>query len=154
MEISRATRTLTVLAAIAAATMAGCGGPEPEALLASGKDYLAKNDRNAAVIQFKNALQQNPRFAEARFLLGKALLESGDFAAAEKDLRKAMEYNYPAEEVIPPLARSLAVLGRHKEVIDEFSKAEIANPVGKAELQAALGRAFLGVGDAKTAERA
>src|SRR5215211_7214598 len=124
MEISLVKRTLTVAAAIAVAAMTGCGGPEPEAMLASGKDYLAKNDRNAAVIQLKNALQQNPRLAEARFLLGKALLDSGDFAAAEKELRKAMEYNYPAEEVIPPLAHSLAVLGRHKEVIDEFSKAE------------------------------
>jgi cellulose synthase operon protein C len=154
MQISLATRTLAVVAAIAALVIAGCGGPEPEALLASGKDYLAKNDRNAAVIQLKNALQQNPRLAEARFLLGKALLDSGDFAAAEKELRKAMEYNYPAEEVIPPLAHSLAVLGRHKEVIDEFSKAEIAKPEGKAELQAALGRAYLGVGDAKAAEKA
>jgi cellulose synthase operon protein C len=151
MEIGMVKRTLTVAAAIAAALVTGCGGPDPDVLLASGKDYLGKNDRSAAVIQFKNALQQNPRLAEARFLLGKTLLEAGDFAAAEKELRKALEYDYPAEEVIPPLAQSLAILGRHKEVIDEFSKTEISKPEGKAELQAALGRAYLGLGDASSA---
>jgi putative PEP-CTERM system TPR-repeat lipoprotein len=154
MRIGMATGTLTVAAAIAAVLIAGCGGPPPDALLASGKDYLAKNDRSAAVIQFKNALQQNPRLAEARYLLGKALLEGGDFAAAEKELRKAMEYDYPAEEVMPPLAQSLAFLGRHKEVIDEFSKTQVAKPQGKAELQSALGRAYLGVGDASSAATA
>ena len=52
----------------------------PDALVASAKEYLAKNDRNAAVIQLKNALQKNPDLAEARFLLGKALLETGEIA--------------------------------------------------------------------------
>lgn len=53
-------------------------GDKPEAMLISAKDYLAKNDSKAAVIQIKNALQSNPDLPEARFLLGTTLLENGD----------------------------------------------------------------------------
>ena len=61
---------ITLAAVVVTALMAGCGAEHPDALMASGKDYLAKNDSKAAVIQFKNALQMNPNLAEARFLLG------------------------------------------------------------------------------------
>src|SRR3712207_677150 len=102
MRLSAGARRVAV-AAFAAAVIAGCGGGStPEAMLASGKDYLAKNDRSAAIIQLKNALQQNPKLAEARFLLGKTLLDTGDIPGGEKELRKALELNYPAEEAVPP----------------------------------------------------
>ena len=57
--------------------LGACGGDSPESLIASGKEYLAKSDSKAAVIQVKNALQQNPNLAEARFLLVRALLDGG-----------------------------------------------------------------------------
>ena len=104
MGIGLTTRTLTIAAAIAAAVLAACGDTNPEALLASGKEHLSKNDRTAAVIQLKNALQQNPKLAEARYLLGRTLLDMGDMAAAEKELRKALEFEYPAGR--PTLSRT------------------------------------------------
>src|SRR4029434_3846369 len=100
--------------------LAGCS-EKPESLVASAKDHLAKNDQGAAVIQLRNALQKNPELAEARFLLGKSLLETGDAAGAEKELRKARELKYPDDEVVPVLAHALAVRGARKQVIDEFA---------------------------------
>src|SRR5512145_2547004 len=88
-----------------AAFLGGCGGDSPDALIASGKDFLAKKDRKAAVIQLKNALQKNPELGEARFLLGKALLESGDVAGAEVELRKALDLKYASDQSIPLLAQ-------------------------------------------------
>src|SRR4029079_6040730 len=90
----RPRRRLATLALLAAAFLIGCAPDNPEALIASAKEYLAKNDRNAAVIQLKNALQKNPDLAEARFLLGKALLENGDVAGADKALDNATERLY------------------------------------------------------------
>src|SRR5262249_276040 len=69
--------------------LAGCGKQSPEAQVASARQYLAKNDRTAAIVELRNALQQNPDLAEARFLLGKALLDNEDYAGAQKELRRA-----------------------------------------------------------------
>ena len=84
-------RTATLTAALIAGLLAGCGGDNPETLIAFGKEFLAKKDNKAAVIQFKNALQQTPNLGEARFLLGKALLEGEDTRGAEVELRKARQ---------------------------------------------------------------
>nr|AEQ20404.1 putative PEP-CTERM system TPR-repeat lipoprotein [uncultured bacterium CSL11] len=117
----------------------------------SAKEYLAKNDRNAAVIQLKTALQKKPDYAEARFLLGKALLETGDIASAEKELRKAAELKYPLDQIAPPLARAVLFRGAYRKVIDEFGKTEVTSPLSKAEFQTTLGQAWLGLGNAEAA---
>ena len=118
--VRRAWRCPTAIALFAAVFMVGCASEKPEALVASAKEYLARNDRNAAVIQLKNALQKNPDLAEARFLLGKALLENGDVAAADKELNKANELRYPFDQLAPVLARSILARGDAKKVIGDF----------------------------------
>jgi putative PEP-CTERM system TPR-repeat lipoprotein len=146
MGITMVRSTVALFAAVAA-LLAGCSESNPQALLASGKDYLAKNDKNAAVIQFKNALQHDPKLAEARFLIGRTLLDTGDAVTAEKELRTALELKYPAEQVVPALAHALVSIGQYKQVIQEFSKTDISSDEGKAELQASLGKAYLAIGD-------
>ena len=79
----------------------------PEALIASAKDYVAKGDHSAAVIQLKNALQQVPDNGEARLLLGLSLLETRDPASAEKELRRALELKQPESKVFPGLGKSI-----------------------------------------------
>ena len=76
MKTSRPKFNKAISALILTLLLAACGGESPESLIASSKAYMAKNDTKAAVIQLKNALQQNPTLAEARFLLGSALLET------------------------------------------------------------------------------
>ena len=60
----------------------GCTSSSPEKMMASAKDYLEKDDPAAAIIQIKNVLNKNPDSPEARLLLGRALLDSGDPVAA------------------------------------------------------------------------
>ena len=112
MNTERSIRGGAMVLVVALLLLTGCGRDTPEALVSSAKEYLAKSDRNAAVIQLKNALQKNPDLAEARFLLGKASLDAGDVAAAEKELRKARELGYPGDQVDPLLARALVCAGR------------------------------------------
>jgi len=115
---------------------------------------MAKNDTKAAVIQLKNALQGNPSLAEARFLLGKALLESGDPTSAEVELRKAIDLKYSADQVIPLLARTLLMLGQPKKVIDDLAATPLTEAEGKAGLQTYLGQAYLMTGKADEAKKA
>ena len=56
-----------------AISLAGCSHEDPASLIASAKEYIAKGDFNASTIQLKNALQKDPKNAEARYLLGLSL---------------------------------------------------------------------------------
>ncbi|HKN10704.1 MAG TPA: tetratricopeptide repeat protein, partial [Pseudomonadota bacterium] len=87
--------------------LAACGGDSPQALVKSAKDYLAKGDAAAAVIQLRNAVQKAPDDAEARYLLGTVLTDRRDPAGAVKELRRALHLGYPADQVVPTLARAL-----------------------------------------------
>jgi putative PEP-CTERM system TPR-repeat lipoprotein len=129
--------------------LAACS-EKPEAMLISAKDYLAKNDNKAAVIQVKNALQSNPDLPEARYLLGTALLEGGDPVGAETELRKALDLKYPQETVIPQLARALLAQGHARKVTDELATVELSQASSKANLQMSLVSAYAMQG--KTAE--
>ena len=139
----RRLRKASISGLLAALLLVGCGGESPDAMLASAKEYLAKRDPKAATIQLKNALQQKPDLAEARFLLGKALLEAGDPTGAEVELRKAQNYKYPADQVTPLLARSMLALGQAHELTEQMGKTELSSPAAKADLQTSLGQAYL-----------
>ena len=137
----------TLFAAIALAfAVAGCGGDSPDAMLVSAKDYLAKNDTAAATIQLKNALAKKPDFAEARYLLGSALLKSGDPTAAEVELQKALDYGYAKEKVTPVLARVLLSQGQAKKVIEQYEKASVGGGEPGADLKTSLAQAYAGLG--------
>ena len=131
-------RTAALLLSLAFA--AGCGD-SADAMLASAKDYLAKNDHAAATIQLKNALAKNPDSGEARFLLGRALLDSGDAVAAEVELRKAIELKFPADQVTPVLARALLAQGQLKK-LDELAKTPIASPEDLADLKTTIAQSL------------
>ncbi len=137
----------TVSCLLAALLISACGGESPEKLISSSKDYLAKKDTKAAVIQLKNALQENPNLAEARFLLGSALLESGDIQGAEVELRKAQTLNYAPDSVIPLLARSMLALNQTQKVIDEFGKTTLNTATAQSSLKATLSTAYAAQGN-------
>src|SRR6185436_19223748 len=97
MSLSALVRIVQIACVTAAvvAGLAACSGKTPEALVTSAKEYLAKNDLNAAIIELKNALQKDPNLPEARFLLGTALLDRDDPVGAEIELRKAKDLGRP-----------------------------------------------------------
>jgi putative PEP-CTERM system TPR-repeat lipoprotein len=132
--------------------LAACGGDSPPALVKSAKDYLAKGDAKAAVIQLRNALQKAPDNAEARYLLGTVLIDRRDPAGAIKELRRALELGYPADDVVPTLARALVDDGDTKELITEFGNTTLGRPDAQAALKTTLGNALLSLGNPKDAE--
>lgn len=151
MKVPNAIGSKAAWALVAVTLLTGCSGATPEAILASGKEYLAKNDRPAAVIQLKNALQKSPDLVEARYLLGKTQLEMGEVQAAEKELRRASELKHPPDEVIPPLARAMLFSGEYKKVITEFGKTDLTTAEANADLQTTLGQAHLAQGNREAA---
>lgn len=143
-----------LVVALLLVVQAGCGGEKPETMLASAKDYLAKQDAKAAVIQLRNALQKDPNLAEARFLLGKAQLEAGDNPTAEKELRRALELGYSPDLVVPALAQALLQQGEADKVLKEFGQTQLSSAGAMADLLSIIGTAYAATGKPDNAKAA
>lgn len=135
-------RRVTLVGACVA-LLAGCSD-SPETMLASARDYMARNDLSAASIQLKNALQQDGKLAEARYLLGSVNLRQGNVVGAEKELRRAAELGFSGAEVTPLLARTMVQLGEFDRVLSEFEGRQVGERSADARLLAAVGDAHLG----------
>ncbi|MGM9479702.1 XrtA/PEP-CTERM system TPR-repeat protein PrsT [Roseateles sp. NT4] len=130
----------TVLAA--SALLAGCWGPTPSQMVESGRARMQKGEYKAAAIEFKNALQKDATLVDARFWLGKALLESGDANGAWVELSKAKEGGYSNDELVPVMAAALILRGEGNKFIADYADAKLTDPKRQAELKAALATAY------------
>ena len=88
----------TVLAL--AAGLVGCGRGV-DARLAQVRTQIERQERDAALVSVKALLQQQPDLGPARLLLGQLLLERGEPATAEIELRRALELQQPEAAVLP-----------------------------------------------------
>lgn len=130
----------TLLAA--SVLLAGCWGPTAPQMVESGKARMAKAEYRAATIEFKNALQKDASLVEARFWLGKALLESGDASGALVELSKARDGGYDKNELVPVIAAAMLLRGEAGKLITEYADVQLTEPKRQAELKAALATAY------------
>ena len=128
-------------------SLAGCGGPKASDLVVSAKARIAKKDTEGAKLQLKSALQKAPNDGEARFLLGQLLHDSGDMPGAEVELRRALEKQYPEQQVLPLLASAMLAQGKGALVLQQFNNTRLADPAGQARLGATLAAAEAASGD-------
>jgi cellulose synthase operon protein C len=126
----------------ASALLAGCWEQSATQLVESGKARMQKKEFKGAAIEFKNALQKDGSLVEARFLLGKALLESGDPQGAWVELSKARDAGYDNDELVPPMAATLILRGQVDKFVAEYADVELTAPKRQAELKAALATAY------------
>lgn len=99
-------KSLLALSVAVGISLTGCGGKDPQELIQSAQQNIQQGDEAAAVIELKNALQEAPQNAQARFLLGKVYTEQGAWAAAAKELEEAKKYGFDINAVVPLLALS------------------------------------------------
>jgi cellulose synthase operon protein C len=140
-------------AALCAALLAGCGASEKE-MIASAQAYLDKGDTKSAMIQLKSALQKDGQNAQARWMLGSALLSGGDPVAAAVEFRKARELKYDDNKVAPPLAQALLVQNQPRKVIDEFAELTLPDADALANVKTTLASAYAAQGDMDRAREA
>ncbi|MDB5795499.1 MAG: hypothetical protein JWR25_1878 [Noviherbaspirillum sp.] len=139
--------TATVLSGIVLINggLAGCSKTESsEALISEAKSFRQKGDTKSAIIQLKNALQQNPDDAQARYLLGTLYIETGEFQSGEKELRKALSLGANPSEVATSLGTALVMLGEFQRALDETQNA--ASEKSDAALHSLRGNAYLALG--------
>ncbi len=78
-----------------AGLMAGCGGPEQKKMkfFNRGKALYEKGDLVKAKLEFKNAIQIDPKFAEAYYMLGMVDVKGGNFQGAYGAFSKTVDLN-------------------------------------------------------------
>lgn len=86
------------------------------------EDALARYERKdiaGAIIQLKNALQQDRTLLPVQVLLGKALLANGEANNAEVALNEALRLGVSKAEVIVPLTQAMMLQGKQGFVIEQ-----------------------------------
>jgi putative PEP-CTERM system TPR-repeat lipoprotein len=142
---------LTVAVALLA-PLAACTKDDAGKYVASAKSYIAKRDYQAAVIEIKNALQREPDNGEARLLLATALMETGDPAGAESEVRKAIVAGAPENATYPLLARTLLAQGEFKKLTTELVDRKLSTPAARVQMGISLAIAVAAQGDTKRAK--
>jgi putative PEP-CTERM system TPR-repeat lipoprotein len=128
--------------------LAGCGNPSPEESLANADDLFSRGELRSAMIELKNALQEDPSFAPARARLGTVQASLGDHASALKEYERALDLGLDNDDVRIGILRSKNYLGRYSEVIGELEDAAKLDDTRAA----LLGTALLASGDEDRAE--
>ena len=95
--------------------------------LAKAEEHRTQGDLAASVIELKNAIQKDPKNAQARLLLGTSQLQRGDLRSAEKELLRARDLGSAPSDLAEPLGRTLLLLGQHRQVLDQIAVPEGAS---------------------------
>ena len=133
--------------------LSACERKDPDALMQSARNYLAAKNYAAAAIELKNVLQVRDS-GEARYLLGAALSQAGDYQPAAFQLRRALEAGYAPDKVYPELATAMLTLGEVKKLIAEIPGVKLTVPASIAVTSTVLGEALLLSGNIKEAQAA
>ncbi len=132
-----------LLAIVIVAALAGCA-PKGDALYARAEKSLTAGEVNAAVIDLKNLVKDEPQNAKARALLASAYVRGGDTTAAAIEVQKAKDLGAAPESILVPDCYVKVAKAEFQQAIDGCApdKAAAGN---KPDLQIVQGRALLGL---------
>ena len=132
-------------------SLTACGERSPQEYIVTANEFIANSEYDAAIIELKNALQSDSELAEARWLLGKIYLDSGDVLSAEKELQRAFDAGWSVDDVNPALAQSWLAQRKFND-INGLDASELS-PNSKADLLSTQGLAALALGENQRAKK-
>jgi putative PEP-CTERM system TPR-repeat lipoprotein len=144
-----------VLALCMALTAAAVGAANQKAA-SYYEDAVSRYDRgdvDGAIIQLKNALQQDPKLLSAQVLLGEAYLKTGAPAAAEVAFSDAEKVGVDRSLIAPRLAQALYQQFKYQAVLDRVRTTGLPAPA-LSEVQVYRAYALLELGQSKEAVQA
>ena len=146
-----------VVLVISILILSACSSPEQKKakFLATGKQLLEKKDYQRAILQFKNALQLDPKSAEAHYQLAQAYLGAGGMQQAASELYKATELDPKHAKAQLTLAELMAGSSNKELVAEAYKRASAvagASP-NDADALTTLALTELRMGQPEEAER-
>jgi putative PEP-CTERM system TPR-repeat lipoprotein len=130
-------------ASVLALSLVACTGKTADDHIQQAMVFVEQGDNNAAVIELKSAVQQDPTLAQARFELGKVYIAQKNFESAEKELSRALELGHPPGKVIPLLSEAYQRTGANVALADlEYDEQSLTTverlEIGYRKLQSLL----------------
>jgi putative PEP-CTERM system TPR-repeat lipoprotein len=118
----------------------------------SGNQYVAQKKLKEAAIEYKNAVQQDPNFGEARYKLAETLVELGDMPGAFREYVRAADL-LPANKDAQLKAGTFLLLGGRFEDAKVRAQKVLAIDARNVQAQVLIANAAFGLKDLNGAIR-
>jgi len=154
------TRLFAVFLACLFLAFLGMAGRAPAAVdpersgvyLSKAHYYMDRSDWDSALIELRNAIQQDPGNARAYFESGQVNARIGDLESAERNFRDALARGFNHAETDAALSELLVKREKLGELLDEIRPDDRPPPL-EARVRSARGYAYLGLQRTQEAER-
>jgi putative PEP-CTERM system TPR-repeat lipoprotein len=134
MKSLNSTLSKYALSFIALGILSSCGKQTSDEYIQEAKQYIAENKPAAAIVTLKNALQREPKSAQARFELGLLYIQQKQFESAEKEFNRALEYGFEPSKVLPLLTQAYQQTGAYSAISKLEHKQRGLTAVERAEI--------------------
>jgi len=141
---------LALLASVLATSCARNPETAKRKYLKSGDAYFAEKKFKEAIVQYRNAVQQDPRFGEARYKLAEAYVLTNDPAEAYREYIRAADL-MPTNVESQLKAGQMLLLGRRFEDAKTRADGVLANDPANVQAQILRGSALAGLKDLESA---
>ena len=121
--------------------LVSCDRQSKEELLNEGLKYSQKSNYRGAVVLYKNALEKDPNYIEARFHLADAYLQIGKYESAEKEFNKVLR-QLPKDSRVPLKLAELYLRTDREEKVITSLESYLKEYPDSAEAYDLLGRAY------------
>ena len=128
MPVSYVNRCLVKVGLISLILVSACSffpGDTPEPHIEKARIFIAENNLNAGILELKNALQIESNLPEARWMLGKIYLQTGNGAAAFKEISQAQSLGFRDPQLDSLLLQVMLLQRRYEDILDKTYTDEV-----------------------------
>jgi len=131
----------------------GCGNDLTNAeRIERAQQHVDKKEYRAAIIELKNALQNDAADNQARLALAEVYIATRQAPSAEKEIRKVKSPEREGERAVSVLAEALVLQGDFSGFIEKIKIKESFSPKAKEKLYLQRAKVYAAQGDIKRAE--
>ena len=134
--------------------LGGCGKQHSAAeSIALAKVRQGEGNPQAAIVELRNALQQEPGNDVARLLLAEAYLDAGRSVEAEIELKRLVDGGMEPRKTRVPLAQALLRQANYNRVVTEIKRSPDLDSRQNGALAEMRGEAYLGLNQKENAAK-
>ena len=145
-------RWISILFIILVASLSACDQPKSlKEYMQSGQIHFDNQEWKSAIIEFKNAVKQDPKNASARAKLGSTYLKTYSANAAIKELTRAIALGHKKSDLLIPLGRAYKQSNDFAKIIEKIKVDTSQSANGQAQILALRASAYLSINNLKEA---